>query len=267
MYKWDAEDYQKSSSAQQRWAQELIIKLKLNGNERILDVGCGDGKITAEISSYLSNGFILGIDSSSEMIELAKKTFLSQDYHNLDFKIMDFRDIDFENEFDLVFSNAALHWVKDQLPVMERIEESLKTDGYLLIQQGGRGNGKEILDEADELIDEEKWQPYFKNFQFPFGFYDPEEYNKWIKKANLKPVRAELLPRIMTYKDLESFKGWIRTTWLPYTQRVPENLREEFIDAIAARYLEKYPNWEKDGINIDMVRLEVEAKKNIKNFS
>lgn len=261
MYQWDAEEYQKSSSAQQKWARELIKKLKLKGNEKILDIGCGDGKITAEIASHLTRGCIRGIDSSREMIELARKTFPSLDYPNLDFNVMDFRDINFVNEYNLIFSNAALHWVKDQLPVLERIEKSLKNGGYLLIQQGGRGNAKEILDEADELITQEKWLPYFKDFQFPFGFFTPNEYTEWIKKAKLKPVRVELLHRIMTYKDLEGFKGWIRTTWLPYTQRVPENLREEFIDTISSRYLESYPSWEKDGIKVKMVRLEVEAKK------
>ncbi len=261
MYKWDAEDYQKSSSAQQRWARELITKLKIEGNERILDIGCGDGKITAEISSYLKEGSILGIDSSKEMITLAKKTFPQDKYPNLDFQIMDFREIDFNGEFNVIFSNAALHWVKNQLPVLKRIQKSLKPDGYLLIQQGGRGNGKEILDEADKLINEEKWKPYFKEFEFPFGFYGPDEYIKWLKQADLQPIRVELLSRVMTYKELEEFKGWIRTTWLPYTQRVPEGLQNEFVDTIASKYLENYSNWENDGINLGMVRLEIEAKK------
>lgn len=260
MYKWDAEDYQRSSSAQQKWARELIKKLELGGNERILDVGCGDGKITTEISSYLINGSILGIDSSEEMIKLAKKTFPRDEYPKLDFKIMDFRDVDFETEFDIVFSNAALHWVKDQLPILKGIQKSLKPGGYLLIQQGGRGNGEEILAKADELIKEEKWKPYFREFEFPYGFYAPDEYIGWLIQANLKPKRVELIPRLMTYEDLEGFKGWIRTTWLPYTQRVPESLRNEFVNALVSRYLENYPNWEDDGINLDMVRLEVEAR-------
>lgn len=261
MYQWDAEDYQKSSGAQQKWAREIIEKLHLKGDEIILDIGCGDGKNTAEISSYLENGSILGIDSSKEMIELARKSFPQNEYPKLDFQIKDFRELDFVNEFDLIFSNAALHWVKNQLPVLKSIQRSLKPGGYLLIQQGGQGNGKEILDEADQLIKEVRWKPYFKDFKFPFGFFSPDEYRGWVEQADLQPIRLELLKRVMTYEDLEGFKGWIRTTWLPYTHRVPENLQDEFVDAIAHRYLENYPNWENDGINLDMIRLEVEAKK------
>lgn len=261
MYNWDAEVYRKSSGSQREWAQEVIKKLKLKGDERVLDIGCGDGRNTVEISSRLSTGSILGIDSSDEMIKFAKKNFPQEKYPNLDFKVLDFRDLNFTDEFNVIFSNAALHWVKDQLPILKSIKKSLKHDGYMLIQQGGPGNGKAILDEADELIKEEKWKPYFKDFEFPYGFYTPDIYREWLKKADLKPIRVELLLRVMAYEDLEGLKGFIRSVWQPYTEKVPENLREEFINEIATRYLEKYPNWETDGINIYMVRLEVEAKK------
>lgn len=74
MYNWDAEVYRKSSGSQREWAQEVIKKLKLKGDERVLDIGCGDGRNTVEISSRLSTGSILGIDSSDEMIKLQRRT-------------------------------------------------------------------------------------------------------------------------------------------------------------------------------------------------
>ena len=72
MYEWDAKEYHEHSSEQQKWAEELIGKIKLNGNERVLDIGCGDGKVTSEIAKCLIEGSILGIDSSEEMIFLHK---------------------------------------------------------------------------------------------------------------------------------------------------------------------------------------------------
>ena len=74
-YSWDAKDYAKNSANQFQWAKELIPKLKLKGNEALLDIGCGDGKITAEISKCLPNGRAVGIDSSAEMINLAQDKF------------------------------------------------------------------------------------------------------------------------------------------------------------------------------------------------
>ena len=74
-YGWDAKDYAKNSQNQFQWAKELIPKLKLQGNEALLDIGCGDGKITAEIAKALPNGKVVGIDSSPEMIKLSKNHF------------------------------------------------------------------------------------------------------------------------------------------------------------------------------------------------
>ncbi len=117
-YAWNAGDYAKNSQNQFQWAKELIPKLRLDGTERLLDIGCGDGKITAEISKCLPNGKAIGIDSSSQMISLAKDIFQNEQYPNLTFQLMDARNISFEEEFDFAFSNAALHWIPDQKAVL-----------------------------------------------------------------------------------------------------------------------------------------------------
>ena len=91
-YKWDAKEYHKSSVEQQKWAQELIPKLALKGNERVFDIGCGDGKVTAEIAKQLPNGSVLGIDKSEEMILFAQENFPSRKYHNLSFEVQNIRD-------------------------------------------------------------------------------------------------------------------------------------------------------------------------------
>ena len=89
MYKWDATDYQKNSAVQLTWGKELIAKLDLHGNEHILDIGCGDGKVTAEIAAHVPDGKVVGIDSSSGMIDLARATFPANNSPNLSFFQMD----------------------------------------------------------------------------------------------------------------------------------------------------------------------------------
>lgn len=262
MFKWDAEEYQKSSSAQQKWAIELITKMDLQGSERVLDIGCGDGKVTSEIATHLKEGCILGIDSSIDMIELATRTFPLKEHPNLHFKLKDFQEIDYDSEFDLIFSNAALHWIKGHGDILKQIQKSLKHDGRILIQMGGKGNAKKILDLANEIIIEEKWNNYFlQGFTFPYGFYGPKKYIKWLNEANLKPVRVELISKVMVQKGVEGLKSWIRTVWLPYTQRIPEDIREDFIDELATKYIEQNPLDNEGMIHVNMVRLEVEAFK------
>lgn len=261
MYKWNAKDYKNSSSSQQKWARELISKLEIKGNERVLDIGCGDGKITAEIAQKLPEGSVLGIDSSKEMIYLAKETFNSKEYNNLNFILKDVQELDFNNEFDVIFSNAALHWIKDHLSILKQIKDSLKPSGKILIQMGGKGNAESILEIADIMITDEKWKKYFKGFEFPYGFYGAKEYKDWLKRAGFNSIRVQLFPKDMEKKNVIDLAGWIRTTWLPYTQRVPEEFQEEFIEELIERYLEKYPKDEKGHIHVKMVRLEVEATK------
>lgn len=259
MFKWDAKEYQKSSSAQQKWAKELIKKMDLNGSEKMLDMGCGDGKITSEIATHLEKGCILGIDSSEDMIKLAKETFPESEQSNLKFKVKDFQDLNYKEEFDLIFSNAALHWVKDHSQILKSIKRSLKPDGKILIQMGGKGNGREILDISNEMTHKPEWNSYFKDFNFPYGFYDTATYEKWLKEAGLEILRLELISKIMDQKGIDGLKSWMRTVWLPYTQRIPVDLREKFIDEIALKYLENHP-MDKDGlVHVKMVRLEVEA--------
>src|SRR5215468_8208607 len=92
---WSAADYASNSVVQQAWARELIAKLKLRGDERILDVGCGDGKVTAEIARALPKGTAIGVDASAQMIEFANHTFPASKNPNLEFHVMDARHIAF----------------------------------------------------------------------------------------------------------------------------------------------------------------------------
>jgi trans-aconitate methyltransferase len=110
-YVWNADDYAKHSSSQYKWARELIPKLKLSGNEALLDIGCGDGKATAAVAKCLPSGCAVGIDISEDMINLARGTFSHKAYPNLSFQRMDALALTFQARFDRVFSNAALHWI------------------------------------------------------------------------------------------------------------------------------------------------------------
>ena len=113
---WNAVDYAKNSLAQLAWARELMEKLLLRGNESLLDIGCGDGKITAQLASA-TTGYVLGIDSSSGMIQIASEKFSDTNYPNLSFAQMDAADIQLSEKFDVAFSNAALHWIGDHVAV------------------------------------------------------------------------------------------------------------------------------------------------------
>lgn len=260
-YTWNSSDYAQHSSAQSEWANKLISKLHLQGTESILDIGCGDGKMTLALAEEAPKGHVVGIDSSESMIELAQQRLVDSTRQNVTFQQMDALTLRFDHQFDVAFSNAALHWIKDHVAMLEGVKTSLKESGRILFQMGGKGNAQDIIDVVHVLIQQEKWYQYFNEFSFPYGFYGPKEYEQWLKQVGLRQKRLELIPKDMTQEGPEGLAGWIRTTWLPYTQRVPEYLQETFISEIVESYIEAFPLDQQGKVHVKMVRLEVEATK------
>jgi trans-aconitate 2-methyltransferase len=258
---WNPEDYAKHSNPQLAWANELIAKLSLSRRETILDVGCGDGKITAKFATSVPNGFVLGVDSSAAFIDYARLHYPPSSYPNLQFKQMGARQLAYVHQFDIIFSNAALHWIEDQQEVVARCAHLLKSRGKLVISCGGSGNASDFIAIAEKQISQHPWKQYFVGFTFPYYFYSPTEYKLWLPSAGLDPARVELVEKDMTHQGRESLAAWVRTTWMPYTSRVPENMREPFILECVDAYLNKYPVDEQGRSHLKMVRLEVEAYK------
>lgn len=238
-----------------------MSKISIRGDERILDIGCGDGKVTAEIARLVPEGSVCGIDNSAEMIGFAQNKFPPAIWPNLTFQLGDASDLHFVDEFDLVVSFACLHWVLDHEPVLEGIERSLRQGGRALMQFGGRGNAGGIFEVVDEIISLEKWSGYFEDFEFPYGFFGPDEYLIWVDRAGLKAARVELIGKDMVQVGRAGLASWFRATWLPYIERVPEVLREDFIHEVADGYVLKHPPDGDGSVHVGMVRLEVEAEK------
>jgi trans-aconitate methyltransferase len=246
---------------QQVWARELIVQLKLRGDERILDVGCGDGKITTDLAHALPRGEAVGVDASVEMIRFARKQFPASKISNLKFEIADARKFRFAAPFDLLFSNAALHWVDDHQAFLRRAAAALKHGGRLVVSCGGKGNAHDVFLALRPEMRLARWREFFRRMPAPYFFYAPADYEKWLPRFGFKSVRVELAPKDATYAGAHGFATWLRTTWLPYTQRVPENLREEFIAAVTARYLAQHPLDAAGQVHVRMVRLEIAAVK------
>jgi trans-aconitate 2-methyltransferase len=258
-YQWDAHDYERHSEGQLQWALELIARLELVGGESVIDLGCGDGKVSARLAGRVPRGRVLGIDSAPPMIRLAVQKYPPSVHSNLAFRQMDVLNLDFHDEFDVAFSNASLHWVKDQRRVLIRVGRALRPGGRILFQMGGAGNAARILEILDELAVQDRWKPWFTDFEFPYGFYHPRDYDAWAIEARLKILRNELIPKDMVHNGLNGLAGWIRTTWLPYISRIPQAEREVFIQALCDEYLRRHPPDEAGGVHVPMVRLEVEA--------
>lgn len=259
--KWNAAEYAANSAVQQSWARELIAKLHLRGDEHVLDVGCGDGKVTAELARAVPHGSVVGVDASAEMIGFARQTFPDAEISNLKFQITDARNISFKHQFDLVFSNAALHWVDDHEAILRGASAGLKPGGRLMISCGGKGNAHDVFLALRPEMRLKRWRDFFRKMPMPYFFYAPGDYERWLPKFGFKIHALKLAPKDATYAGADGLATWLRATWLPFVQRVPENLREEFIAAVTRRYLAKHPADANGQVHVRMVRLEIDAVK------
>jgi trans-aconitate methyltransferase len=284
---WNPADYAANSVVQQTWARELIAKLNLRGDEHILDLGCGDGKITAELARAVPHGFVTGTDASAEMIAFAQKTFPKSEISNLKFEIADAREIRFKEKFDLVFSNAALHWVDDHQAILRGAAAALKSGGRLVVSCGGKGNAHEVFLALRPEMRLKRWRDFFRKMAMPYFLHSPADYEKWLPKFGFKIQTLQLAPKDATYDGAAGFATWLRATWLPFVQRVPDvvapasrlcvpdedkqlagkmpvprpSLREEFIAAVTQRYVATHPPDAVGQIHVRMVRLEIAAVK------
>ena len=306
---WNAADYAANSAVQQSWARELIAKLRLHGSEHILDVGCGDGKVSAELARAVPRGSVTGVDASPQMIAFARKTFPTAEISNLNFQIMDARKIqpsqfdvrgkgltpsprpsgeragvrgfEFEakgllapalsspgegegeisQKFDLIFSNAALHWVDDHPAFLRGAAACLRSGGRLVVSCGGKGNAQDVFMALRGEMRLKRWRAFFRKLEAAYFFHRPEEYEKWLPRYGFKTQSVQLAPKDVAYPDRAGLATWLRTTWLPYTHRVPDRLREEFIAAVVNRYIARHPLDAAGLVHVRMVRLEIDALK------
>lgn len=111
------------------------------------------------------------------------------------------------------------------------------------------------------MIATDQWRGFFTDFVFPWGFHDPHEYQGWCDGAGLKVRRLELLPKGMAQQGPDGLSNWIRTTWMPYTERLPAARREEFVREAVRRYTLSHPADSEGRITVRMVRLELDAVK------
>jgi trans-aconitate 2-methyltransferase len=224
MIQWNPEDYQNNSSHLEKWAFEVLSKLSLQGDEKLLDIGSGDGKVTAAISKLLPYGSVVGIDSSIEMIEFSRSKYNKIDYPKLKFILMDMREIHFEKEFDIVFSTATFHWVTDYLKVLQQIKKCLRTPGRIILQMGGVGNQAALLQTLDDVINKTTWRIYLKDYLFQYGYYSKEDYQAWLKEAGFIEQRIDMITKDNPLKGKEGLCKWVRLAFSPYVQRIPAEI-------------------------------------------
>lgn len=235
-FEFDGEKYKKASTHQKEWGNSLIAELSLKGNEEILDLGCGDGGLTEQLAQLVPNGKVLGIDASIGMITAAG----NRTKPNLMFMQMDINTMDFQNRFDVVFSNAALHWVKDHKGLLQNAFRALKENGVLLWDFAGNGNCSNFFEVVREKIQSKKYKQYFSDFEWPWYMPAKDDYEKIVAASGCCRYSIAEVNRDRFFSNADEMIKWIdQPSIVPFISMIPEEMKMEFRDDVVQAMLTK----------------------------
>ncbi len=220
---WNANLYDSNHSFVSKYGESLFELLAPQKGEKILDLGCGTGDLAKQLTDYGAE--VTGVDQSEQMIEQARGK-----YPAIKFIVQDATELEFHREFDAVFSNAALHWIKQPVQALECMYKSLKQGGRLVAEFGGKGNVEALYKEIMNQIEAEGFP--FKMEQFPWFYPSIAEYSSLMEQAGFRVTFAHHFDRPTPLNGDRGIKNWIDMFGSSMFEGIPDDTKERIISKV-----------------------------------
>ncbi|NJM47922.1 MAG: methyltransferase domain-containing protein [Alkalinema sp. RU_4_3] len=243
---WNAQTYAHNARFVADLGMPVVEWLNPQPGEHILDLGCGDGALTIKLKELGCH--VLGVDASENLIQAAQALGLAA-------QVMDGHALVFDRTFDAVFSNAALHWMKQPELVIQGVARSLKPDGRFVGEFGGMGNVAIIHQALKAEMGNRGYDPELLD---PWYFPSPEDYQTLLEAHGFEVTKIQLIPRPTPLPT--GLKGWLETFANPFTVALPEEERSLFLDKVVHTISSQLTN-ETGQPFADYVRLRFTAVK------
>ncbi|MDA7983631.1 MAG: methyltransferase domain-containing protein [Alphaproteobacteria bacterium] len=218
--KWNVNTYSRNAPYVPQYGETLLAMLAPEPGEDILDLGCGEGSLTEKIARLGCN--VVGVDSSEPMVRAARQ-------RGLDALVVAGENLDFADQFDAVFSNAALHWMKSADKVVENVYRALRDDGRFCAELGARGNVGTIIAAvyrrlAGRNLDGDDYNPWY--------FPSKDEYCARLREFGFVVESVDLFRRPTPL--VTGIEGWLETFAVPFLEDIPQSEHGEFVREVVA---------------------------------
>ncbi|HEV3318283.1 MAG TPA: methyltransferase domain-containing protein [Solirubrobacteraceae bacterium] len=244
---WDGKTYDRISGPMQALGQAVLDRLPLQGDETVLDAGCGSGRITEALIARLPDGRVIGVDASASMVAAARER-LGPD---ADIRRADLLELERELEepVDAILSTATFHWIADHAALFRSLHAVLRPGGKLVAQCGGEGNITGLRGRAGIVMERAPYAEHLRDFRPPWNYANPADTQSRLLAAGFASAECWLQPAPTEPGHPREFLSTIVLG--PHVQHLPEPLREPFMDEVMAELGEP--------VVVDYVRLNIDA--------
>jgi trans-aconitate 2-methyltransferase len=252
---WNASVYHRVSAPQTAWGTEVLERLELSGRERVLDAGCGTGKLTRLLAERLPHGHVVALDSSKDMLGVAARELASFG-NRVELVEATLPDVPLKAPVDAVFSTATLHWVLDHPATFRAFLKVTRPGGQLEFQCGGASNLHRLHERAKALARTKDFEDAFQSFEEPWCYAGAEETAEQLAAAGWDRVHSWLEVRPTPFPDAAAFSEFISSVNLrPFLAKLDDVRARRFTAALVEAFGRDHPPYV-----LDYVRLNASAR-------
>lgn len=253
---WDAQLYDQVSSFQQGWAQKMLDEhVPLEGDETVLDAGCGSGRVTRILIERLPQGRVIGVDASPSMVEHAREalgeaaTLITADLSELSPETL--REHAGVDAVDIVFSNATFHWIPDHDALFRSLHCVLRPGGRLVAQCGAEGNVQAFGEVVAGIAAESPFAEHLRDWEPPWNFSSRQDAERRLAAAGFTQVKCWITDFEAAPDQPESFMR--ASGFAPIFGRLPAELQDRFTEAVFSQL--------EQPVVFHYVRLNIDARR------
>jgi trans-aconitate 2-methyltransferase len=248
---WDGGVYDRISAPMEALGRAVLDRLALDGDETVIDAGCGSGRVTEALIERLPRGRVIAVDASASMVAAARERLQRSGHgpERVEVREGDLLELEVAEPVDAILSTATFHWILDHERLFARLHAALRPGGRLVAQCGGKGNIDVLRGVANEVLAHEPYAAHFRDWRPPWNYAGPEETKGHLLGAGFASAECWLQPAPQQPEHPREFLSSIVLG--PHYQQLPEDLREQFMDTVLAELGEP--------VVVDYIRLNIDA--------